>query len=92
MKIDNVQLANWFRHHPAKSPETVEDYKTIRLAGLSLATLIVQKCPPCADTTAAVRKVREAVMTANAAIACEPTRSDSSAAPTRPDPAGSAGT
>jgi hypothetical protein len=32
--------------------------------------MIVALTPPSADQTAAIRKVREAVFTANAAIAC----------------------
>lgn len=44
-------------------------YRDIRSAGMDLVERIVAYCPPCADTTAAIRKVREAVMTANAAIA-----------------------
>lgn len=43
----------------------------IREIGLKLAETIVLYCPPCADRSAAVRKVREAVMTANTTIALE---------------------
>ena len=32
---------------------------------------ILNNCPPCADTSAAIRHVREAMMTANAAISLE---------------------
>jgi hypothetical protein len=40
----------------------------IRKAAAVLLNAILEHCPPCADATAATRKVREAMMTANAAI------------------------
>ena len=49
--------------------EALPKFKSIRETGKTLAQVILINCPPCADTTAAVRKVREAVMTANQAIA-----------------------
>jgi hypothetical protein len=45
-------------------------YALIRRGALMFARTVVLLCPPSADRTAALRKVREAVMTANAAIAC----------------------
>lgn len=41
----------------------------IREATANLIDVIEVNTPPCADRSAAVRKVREAMMTANAAIA-----------------------
>ncbi len=46
-----------------------ERYVAIRDKAKELALLIHELTPMCADQTAAIRKVREAVMTANAAIA-----------------------
>lgn len=69
--ITPEQLDNWFMHHPPANEEQVQNYQAIRAAGKSLAQAIVALTPPSADQTAAVRKVREAVMTANAAIACQ---------------------
>lgn len=63
------QLNNWFTHHPP-TPEQVAQYESIRNAGRMLATVIVANCPPSADRTTAIRLVREAIMTANASIAC----------------------
>ena len=63
------QLDNWFTYH-APGPGDPERYVAIREAGKSLAAIIVKNTPASADQTAAVRKVREAVMTANAALAC----------------------
>jgi hypothetical protein len=69
MAITVEQLNNWFTYH-SPSPEQLPKYLAIRNAGLELVTTIVENTPASADQTAAVRKVREAVMTANASIAC----------------------
>lgn len=61
-------LLNTFTYHAPKGDQT-ERYSQIRQQGLLLAQIIVACCPPSADTTAAIRHVREAVMTANASIA-----------------------
>lgn len=47
----------------------LDSYGAIRIQGLRLARVIEVMCPPGPDATAAIRKVREAVMTANASIA-----------------------
>lgn len=65
-----MDLANIFRHHPP-TPEQLPKYEELRAAAMTLAETIVRLTPVGADQTAAVRKVREAVMTANAAIALE---------------------
>lgn len=46
-----------------------QNYTTIRDAAKHLALVIWKNCPYGADRTAAIRKLRETVMTANAAIA-----------------------
>lgn len=63
------QLDNWFTYH-SPTPEQLPKYLAIREAGKVFAETIVANSPDCADTTAAVRKIRESVMTANQAIAC----------------------
>ncbi len=57
-----------FTYHPPKGDQT-ERYELIRHAAKNFAQLIRECTPGCPDQTAAIRKVREAVMTANAAIA-----------------------
>lgn len=86
MPITDAQLSNWFTYHPPShtpiptfdgeghvNGQTTqpEAYIAIRDAGQAFAMTIRRLTPPSADQTAAIRKVREAVMTANAAIACE---------------------
>lgn len=63
------QILNWFTYH-SPSTEQLPKYQEIREAGAQLALSIAKNSPASADQTAAIRKVREAVMTANAAIAC----------------------
>jgi hypothetical protein len=67
--MDASEIKNYFTYHAPQGDQT-ERYKLIRNAGYNLAMSISDNTIPCADQTAAIRKVREAVMTANAAIAC----------------------
>jgi hypothetical protein len=64
-----MDLKHLFTHHPPEGEADIAAYHAIRQAGLNLAEVIVANTVPSADQTAAVRKVREAVFTANAARA-----------------------
>lgn len=64
----NKMIDEWFTYHPPKGNQP-KRYAEIREAGKALATTIVACTPRSADQSAALRKVREACMTANAAIA-----------------------
>ena len=74
--VDNIndiwqkKLDNWFEYHAPKAGQG-ESYERIRASGKAFAEVLVQLCPDSADRTAAIRKIREAVYSANAAIACE---------------------
>ena len=57
-----------FRYHTPE-PAQVEKYIAVREAAKAFAITVTQQCPPSADRSATYRKIREAVMTANAAIA-----------------------
>ena len=63
------RIENWFTYH-APTPEQVECYNNLREAAKTFAYAIIANTPPSADQTAALRLLRESVMTANAAIAC----------------------
>lgn len=67
--VNVTDLDNWFSYH-APQPDQVEKYERIRKQARALANTILDCTQQSADQTAAIRKVREAVMTANAAIAC----------------------
>ncbi len=70
MAITRENLGNWFTYHKPTDDDAVA-YEKLRNAAHEFARAIVDLTPPSADQTAAIRKVREAVMTANAAIACK---------------------
>lgn len=63
-------LERWFTYHPPR-PGQNDRYMMIRQAARYFAQTILENTPEGPDQTAAIRKVREAVMTANVSIACE---------------------
>lgn len=67
--MQQEQLDNWFRYH-APTSDQVSAYQKLRDGGRVLAGLINDLVPESADKTASIRKLRESIMTANAAIAC----------------------
>jgi hypothetical protein len=70
MPVTADNLGEVFRHH-APTTEQVEHYHAIRQAAMTLAETILRHAPSCADQQAAIRLVREAMMTANAAVALD---------------------
>lgn len=66
-KIPESLVALFTYHKP--TPEQEASYKRIRETAMRLAKVIDECCPAGPDRTAAVRHIREAVMTANASIA-----------------------
>jgi hypothetical protein len=70
--ITQSDLDNWFVYH-APQPGDGYKYTAIREAAKVFAQLVLSLTPASADQTTAIRKIREAVFTANAAIACERT-------------------
>lgn len=67
MPLDLKNLNDVVRYH-APDNDQITKISNIRIAAEEMLREIMTNCPPCADTTAACRKVREAMMTANAAI------------------------
>lgn len=57
-----------FTYQPA-SEEQLKQYQAIREAARNFATVLFENSPRCADQVVAFRRIREAVMNANAAIA-----------------------
>lgn len=68
--ITDALLDHWFTYHPPFDSHQQVAYESIRSAARQFAATIVRHTPSCADQAAAIRKVREAMMTANASIAC----------------------
>lgn len=68
--IDARQIEEWFTYHPPRGDQP-ERYVKIREGARAFAYVILENAPESADRTAALRKLRETVMTVNAAIALE---------------------
>lgn len=66
--MTRAEIDNIFSYHAPKEGQP-ERYLRLRSAAKFFAQEIIDCTPVCADQAAAIRKVREAVMTANAAIA-----------------------
>lgn len=63
-------LDRLFTYHPPRADQ-IPRYAAIRQAARAFADVVVLNTPDGPDQCAAVRKIREAMMTANAAIALE---------------------
>lgn len=60
---------NVFAYHPP-TPEQVGKYEALRAAAKEFALLVDEHCPSSSERSTALAKIREAVMWANASIAC----------------------
>lgn len=61
-------LEDVFSYHKPEGDRPAK-YERIRGAAKEFARVILSELPACADRSAALRHIREAVMTANAAVA-----------------------
>ena len=61
-------INNIFTYH-SPTPDQIRKYEAIRAKAKEMGQVIVDNTPASADQTAAIRLLRQAVMTANAAIA-----------------------
>ena len=68
--LTREDIEEMFTYH-APTGDQPERYQKIRNDAKTLATTIIECTPSSADQTAAIRKLRECVMTANASIALE---------------------
>lgn len=66
--VTEENVAEVVRHH-VPTLEQAEVYESLTWAAEVMILAIIANCPPCADTSAAIRHVREAKMTACAAVA-----------------------
>lgn len=65
-----MEAAEYFTYHEP-TEEQKPHYEAVRSYGLSMALVMLEHVPDGAERSAAFRKLRECVMTANAAIALE---------------------
>jgi hypothetical protein len=68
MKYNQELIDHLFTYH-APTEEQRANYLMIREAARNFAAVIILNTPESPDQTTAIRKLRECVMTANAAIA-----------------------
>lgn len=68
MPLSKDDLRDIFSYHPPE-PGQAEKYDAIRRGALQFAETIIENTPASADQTVAIRKLRESVMVANAAVA-----------------------
>lgn len=69
-RVNADEIRDLFMYH-APSPEMTAKFNAIRAAIETAALVIDAECPPGADRTAAMRKLKEAHMTANASVVLE---------------------
>ena len=69
MAVDQAKLDVWFEYHRPRDDQ-IEAYQIIRKAGKQFAEAILAHTPTSADQSHAIRHIREAVMNANASVAC----------------------
>ena len=67
--MTEAQIKTIFSYHPPHGDQA-QRYERLRAGGGELARLINDFAPESAEKTLAIRRVQEAVMYANAAIAC----------------------
>jgi hypothetical protein len=68
MPFTPEQIDDIFTYHPPTADQPAK-YDAIRSAAREFAKTLVANTPSCADQSAAMRLLRECVMTANAAVA-----------------------
>lgn len=71
MEVTKETLDHIFKYH-APNPEQVTRYLLVRVNAKLFAARVLDECPPSAERTLALRKIQEAVMWANSAIALMP--------------------
>jgi len=69
ISVEEKELENLFTYHAPKGDQA-KRYEALRAGGLAIARIIVTHCPDSRERSLAVTKMREAIMWANAAIAC----------------------
>lgn len=68
--MNDFDLDHIFTYH-APTEQQVEQYQKIRDAAKDFGRVIIENSPKSPDQSAAIRLLREAVMTVNAAIALD---------------------
>ncbi len=69
MGMNEADILRAFTYHAPKDDQA-DRYQDLRNTGWKFATIIDELCPQSREKSLALTKLREAVMWANAAIAC----------------------
>lgn len=67
-QFDKEAIDDMFSYHPPEAGQPAH-YDAIREGARQFAHTLIEHTPPSPDQSAAIRKLRECVMTANAAVA-----------------------
>lgn len=67
-----AELQRRMGYHPVTGPAQAETYEANRKKAIALASHFTKTCPPGRELSLALTALQEALMWANAAIACEP--------------------
>lgn len=67
--MDYFDIENMFMHHPPIDPNTAQGHEIVRNKAKEYALWIVDQINPCEEREEAIKKLREAMMWANSAIA-----------------------
>jgi hypothetical protein len=70
LDTEDEKLNEIFRYH-SPNDVTIPKYEHLRAAAKYFASVILLTVPPGADRTCALRHIRDAVMTANSAVALD---------------------
>lgn len=68
--MTRAEIENIFTYHAPRGDQP-ERYEKIRQAARAMGIVIIDNTQPSSDQSAAIRLLRECVMTANASIALE---------------------
>lgn len=68
--LSHTDIDNIFSFHPPKNDETKDAHEAVRRACRDAAHTIKSITPDCAEQTTSLRGLQEAMMYANAALAC----------------------
>jgi hypothetical protein len=70
MSFSSEEIDDLFTYHPP-TPDQIPKYENIRQAAREFAKVLIANSPASADQSAAIRLLRQCVMTVNASVALD---------------------
>lgn len=68
--VTDDTLDNWVQYHPPIGEGVIGAHHAVRRGAREFMAAVQEAVPECPDKTVALRAIRDAMMQANAAIAC----------------------